>query len=168
MSQFTFLASNAPLANVDNPHVKQLSVNEAAALGIEIPEMLPKNIDRDKPGVMLWVDDEENFGDISIYEAKWCKYETYAEGLAYNSIVEWTFTEERAERLIAYIRKHLETADLLELWHIWLDSDNEIEGIPEIVSLSAGDLTPGLLAKYLKDNHSNDRPFRMIFKRCVD
>jgi hypothetical protein len=162
MSQFTFLASNSPLASVENPHVKWLSVNEAAALGMEIPQMLPKNLDRDKPGVLLWVDNEENLGDITIYEAEW--YKTYTEGLAYNSIVEWAFTEERAERLIEYIRKHLESTERLEIWHIWLDSDNEISVPPEIVSVAVEDLTTELLAKYLKDNFNEDRPVRIIIE----
>ena len=165
MSQFTFLASNSPLASVENPHVKRLSVNEAAALGMEIPKMLPKSIDRDKPDVMFWVDNEENLGDISICEAKWYKYETYAEGLAYNSILEWTFTEERAARLIEYIREHLESSELLEIWHIWLDSDNEICVPPKTVSIPIGSLTTELLAEHLQDNYNEDRPVRIIIEK---
>ena len=163
MSQFTFLASNAPLESVKNSHVKRLSVNEAIAMGIDPPDMLPDNIDRDKPGVMLWVDDEENLRDISIHEVQW--YKTYTPGLKYNSIIEWDFTEERAQRLISYMRKHLETADQLELWHVWLDSGNEIIGIPEEVIVAINDLTTDILEKYLKDNHGDDRPVRMIIKR---
>jgi hypothetical protein len=162
VSGFTFLASDSPLENVDNPHVKTLSVNQALALGIEPPAMLLETIDKDKPDVILWVDDEENFGDLTIRDVKW--YKTYTEGLQYNSLIEWRFTEERAEKLIAYIRKHLESADLIELWDIWLDSNNEIEGTPEKVYVTSDDLTPGLLAEYFKDNRA-DRPIRMIIKR---
>ena len=163
MSQFTFLASNTPLTSVENPHIKRLSVNDAVALGMEIPKMLPKNIDRDKPDVMFWVDNEENLGDITIYEAKW--YKTYTEGLAYNSILEWTFTEGRAARLIEYIREHLESAELLEIWHTWLDSDNEISVPPKIVSVPVESLTIELLAEHLKDNYNEDRPVRIIITR---
>ncbi len=162
MSQFTFLASNSPLASVENPHVKWLSVNEAAALGMEIPKMLPKSIDRDKPNVLLWADNEENFGDITIYEVK--GHKTYIEGFAYNSILEWTFTEERAARLIAYIREHMESLERLEIWHIWLDSDHEICVPPKSVSVSLEGLTTKLLADHLKDNYSEDRPVRIIIQ----
>lgn len=161
MSQFTFLASDVPLDNMENPHVKRLSINEAIALGIEPPDMLPADFDRDKPGVMLWVDDEANLGDISIFEAKW--YKTYTPGLEYNSIIEWDFTAERAQRLISYIHKHLETAARLELWHVWLDSDNEIMGNPEEVIVAISELTTDVLAKHMKDNRGADRPVRMIF-----
>lgn len=35
MSQILYLASDYPLAKIENPHYKMLSVNEALALGME-------------------------------------------------------------------------------------------------------------------------------------
>ncbi|MBR5816840.1 MAG: hypothetical protein IKY38_05390, partial [Anaerotignum sp.] len=40
----------------------------------------------------------------------------------YCAKLEWhRYTEGRAENILAYIREHLQTADELELWHVWLD-----------------------------------------------
>lgn len=165
MSQFTFLASNAPLENVENPHLKRLSVNEAVTQGIERPKMLPDNIDRDKPNVLLWVDDEESIGDLAIFEAKWCKYKSYSPNMEYNSIIQWVYTDERAKQLISYIRKHLETTDSVEIWHICLDSDNEIIGKPENIIIDVNELTVSQLAKYLKNNNDDSRPVRILIKK---
>jgi hypothetical protein len=162
LSQFTFLASNAPIKDVRNPHAKTVSLNEAVALGEEVPDIFGDDYDWDKPDVLLWTDEEFDLEDITIFEAKWFK--TYTPGLQYNSIVDWGFSDERAKQLIAYIRKHLETTDTIEIWHIWLDGDNDINGTPEIVSVSCDDLTSDFLACYLKDNHGEDRPVRIIIK----
>ena len=159
MSQFTFLASNMPLENLENPHIKMFSINQAIAQGIEMTEFLPDNIDRDKPNVLLWVADEEKLHELTIFETK-----NYSIGMKYNSIAEWVYTAERAEQLISYIRRHLESADSLEIWHVWLDGYNEIIGKPEIVVINIKDLTEDKLAKYLKDNDDDTRPVRIIIK----
>ena len=41
MSQILYIASDYPLAKIENPHYKMLSVNEALAIGMEnIPEFM--------------------------------------------------------------------------------------------------------------------------------
>jgi len=57
MSFLTYIASDAPLREVKNPHYRTLSVNEALKIGMEIPEyMLEPEVDRDKPDALLWSD----------------------------------------------------------------------------------------------------------------
>ena len=72
MSHLIYLASDCPLEEVENAHyqTKLLSVNEAAAAGIRLPDWLD-GVDRDKPDTVLWQDKdpfeewqrEENGGD---------------------------------------------------------------------------------------------------------
>jgi hypothetical protein len=164
MSQFTFFASNAPLENIENPHAKSVSVNEAIALGMDIPKFMLSDFDRDKPDVLLWTDDDFDLGDITIFEANWCKYPSYSARMKYNSIVEWVYTEERAKQLIAYIKHHLESTDSIEIWHIWLDSGNEIMGQPENVVILMNDLTPLKLAEFLKDDCYESGPVCITVK----
>jgi hypothetical protein len=164
MSQFTFFASNAPLEAVSNPHAKEVSLNEAVALGMEIPDGFGDDYYRDKPGVLLWTDNDFDFGDIIIFEANWCKYKTYSDKMQYNSIIQWVYSEKRAEQFIAYIRNHLATTDSMELWYIWLDSDNEIENIPESIVIGRNDLTARDLAKY-EENDAYIKPLRMTIRR---
>lgn len=67
MSKLLYIAGDYPLKEVKDPHIKTLSVNEALAAGIEVWDMLLENetLDRDKPGVILWMDEaaarEEEF-----------------------------------------------------------------------------------------------------------
>lgn len=122
MSVLTYIASDYPLKEVENPHVKQLSVNQALELGIEVPDfLLEPSFNKDKPDVILWVDDDNNLGEISIREFSkadiFDEIYTQKKFLAY---LDWDYTESRAENLIQYIRAHLLDADEIELWHIWL------------------------------------------------
>lgn len=43
----------------------------------------------------------------------------------YFAVLEWyyCYTPGRAERIIAYLEKHLEHTDEIEFWHIWQDMD---------------------------------------------
>lgn len=57
MSALIYLASDTNLKEVKSPHNKTMSVNEALALGIEIPDILNSQaIDKDKPDMILWTD----------------------------------------------------------------------------------------------------------------
>ena len=43
----------------------------------------------------------------------------------YFAIFDWLYqyTPERAEKVIAYLKEHLKTADEIEFWHVWQDMD---------------------------------------------
>lgn len=66
MSVFTYIASHYPFKEVENPHVKLLSVNQAVKMGIKVRDfLLEPSFDRDKPNVILWVDDKKKlWGNI--------------------------------------------------------------------------------------------------------
>jgi hypothetical protein len=128
MSYSTFLASDTPMPDMKNPHEQFLSVNEALAKGIEMSNLVldSATIDRDEPGVILWFDNEDNLGEITIRSTEQPYHFTDDYGnppdtaLKCLSSLEWKYTDERANKLIGYIRKHLETATVLEVWNTWI------------------------------------------------
>jgi len=125
MSVFIYIASNYPLKEVENPHVKTLSVNQALKMGVKVHDfLLEPSFDRDKPNVILWVDDEKNLGEISIRAISRddLNYDVYSEK-KHLAKLEWEYTGYRAERLIEYIKDHLNEADEIELWNEWLGID---------------------------------------------
>lgn len=138
MSAIFFFSSDHPLEEIKNPHYKTFSVNEALAFGLELPDVVlnSKTIDRDKPDTILWSDlgmerkidpitrkvvDNGMADDFSIRT-----FETFSEIYTtkkYQAQLEWdVYSEGRAERVVEYIRKHMESAEELEIWHVWLSS----------------------------------------------
>lgn len=67
MSKLIYIAGDYPLKEVNTPHIKRMSVNEALAAGVEVWDLLlqDETLDRDEPDVILWMDDaaarEEGF-----------------------------------------------------------------------------------------------------------
>lgn len=71
MSLFEYIASDNPLKEVENTHIKYLSVNQALELGIEVMDfLLNPSFDRDKPYVVLWAANEDALHEIVITELK--------------------------------------------------------------------------------------------------
>lgn len=155
MSSITYIASDALLKERRNPHERLVSVNEALKMGItNIHEyLLSPDFDRDKPNVLLICDREINInvdtgeitdGDfdddfdiwtLSVYE----KYlRTAKKHRMEVSMVR--FTEGRGQGIINYIRDSLNETEETELWHIWLD-DNEEKKI-EKRYISIDNVTP--------------------------
>ena len=64
MSYATFLASDMAMPDMENPYQQYLSVSGAMAEGAAIPIIVlgATAIDRDIPGVLLWIDYEDNLG----------------------------------------------------------------------------------------------------------
>ena len=131
MSVLIYLASDAPFLELKNPHYQALSVNEALARGVEVPDfLLEDETDRDKPDVVLWSDidlvidgDELEDGglddDLAILPIE--KSEDILTEKQYCAMLEWhKYTPGRAERVISYIREHLKHTPEVEIWHIWM------------------------------------------------
>lgn len=161
MSYATFLASDIPMPDMENPHQQFLSVNDALAKGIAIPDLVldSETIDKDNPGVILWVDSEDNMGEIAIRSTEQPYYFTDDYGnppdtdLPCLASLEWIYTEERAKKLIEYIRKHLEVAAVLEIWHYWIGGGRDLlEGMRKH-SVHMDELTNIELEKLFVDNH---------------
>lgn len=133
MSALLFLASDRPFKELLNPHEKSISINEAIALGIEIPDYA-SGLDRDKP-ILLYMDrdlhfntktkepEDGNFDDnFSIRPFPPEEVFGIHTEKPYCAKLEWhRYTEGRAENILIYIREHLQSADELEIWHVWLD-----------------------------------------------
>lgn len=127
MSSIFYMASDHPLKERPNPNCKTLSVNEALAMGLDVPGfLLEAGIDRDKPDVLLWSDEldtqDKLDDDFSIYTLDASMDDLYTEK-KYRAALQWDYTEGRAEKVIQYIREHLEHADEVELWHVWAGLD---------------------------------------------
>lgn len=130
MSHLMYLASDCPLEEIQNVHyrTKLLSANEAAAAGIRLPDWLD-SIGSDKPDTILWQDKgpfeewqrEENGGDgfdddYSILKLSDSVWEIKTEK-KYQAEIAWgRYSKGRARNIIAYIQKHLEWAEELEIW----------------------------------------------------
>lgn len=141
MSALFFFASDAPLAEVENPHYKTYSVREALEKGLAVPDFILRNpdFDREKPGVLLWADpavetkidpitqrvaDNGVADDFSIRPIPHSS-EIYT-NRPYLAALEWDcFSPGRAVQVLAYIRAHLEQAQELEIWHIWLAGEEK-------------------------------------------
>ena len=145
MSYLTYLASDHPLEEVKNPHDRLLSVNEALALGVkDIPqEYLEPGFDRDKPEVLLCADrrvDMDLLGRVTDgdYDDDFC-LTPFEEGedvytqKAYKVALGWhRYTRGRAEKIIEYIKENLRHTNEVELWRIWMGTDET----PSIFSTS--------------------------------
>ena len=145
MSVLTYIASDAPLKELENPHNNRLlSVNEALELGMEIPEfMLEADFDKNKPNVHLWydvsividpvnyiIDDGGHDDDLAILPLE--KSADIFTQKPYCVCLEWQFTKGRANRLIEYLREHLEHTTELEIWHIWMMNHDNDDYPPKI------------------------------------
>ncbi len=81
MSFQTFLASDVPMLEVENPHVKFLSVNEAIQIGIKLPDMIAETI-RYVPDA-----DKETVSDqITVHGAVFTAAESYSDRAEHRSL----------------------------------------------------------------------------------
>lgn len=125
MSAIIYIASDYPLKEVPNPHLKTLSVNEALAIGMEdiSGQFLEPGFDRNKPDVLLWSDiidtQRQLDDDFAIWPLDSSTEDIYTEK-PYQVYLEWDYTKDRAEKVIQYIREHLQHTPEVEIWHVWV------------------------------------------------
>lgn len=142
MSSFQFIASDFPLDDVKNRKIEHMSIAEAENLNIQLPNWYTKsmNIDRQEK-ILIYCEKEEYLSEIGIstnlyygdIEARQATEKKYI------SSISWKYTDERALQLIDYIKNHLEMAEDLEFWNIWIDGINNGE-ICEIINCNIGSL----------------------------
>lgn len=144
MSFLVALASDMPLETLPNPHMKMLSVNEALEQGIEVPRSMLADyeIDRDEPGMIMWsdiepvIDLEKGIFDMPDPDDNFDIWpidtgDDLQSKKEYLAAVEWNrCTPARAEMLLDYIRRHMEEAEEMELWHTWMGGGGEEEYPP--------------------------------------
>ena len=178
-----------PLETLPNPHMKMLSVNEALEQGVEVPKsmLMDLEIDRDEPGMIMWsdiepvIDFEKGIFDVPDPEDNFDIWpidtgDDLRSKKAYLAAVEWSrCTPARAEMLLDYIRRHMERAEELELWHTWMGGGGEEEYPPlvkttekSLAELGAEDICElcgtNVFEKYF-DNVDIGKQYRLLIKR---
>lgn len=135
MSSMIYIASDHPIPKIQNPHERNLSINEALEIGLEVPEYLLKNgINRNWKNAIHWADRSIHFdldngtiddGDwdddyaiIPIYPG--CK--DIHSTKKYQSRIECIWTLGRAKYVVAVIEQLLESTDEVEFWHIYMEN----------------------------------------------
>ncbi|MDO5294272.1 MAG: hypothetical protein Q4F05_16160 [bacterium] len=142
MSRFLYVASDHQMEEQPNPYVEVLSINEAIEKGLELElDMFNQSVDRDKPGVILWVEDEEKlevpeFCDIENKEY----YDEIITKKPYCIEVQGNIRESNADIVVSYIKKNVEKGQELEFWKVWLDEEIRPD-FHDIELISINDLT---------------------------
>jgi len=126
MSRVCYFASDAPLKEKPNPFVKSHSINQAIAAGIKLDMDILDGIDRDEPDMVLWIESEEQAELPAIF-----KSEPYCEApksdKKYYAEIGGSPCKD-LPGIIEYIKDNMkkskgENTKELELWYIWLGSD---------------------------------------------
>lgn len=135
MSAFLYLASDHPLPERPNPHLRTLSVREALKLGMEVPDfLLEPEVDQDAPDTILWSDLELHIDtdaplptglgpddDFAVWPMEEKLLDMRTEK-PYCACVEWgQYSSGRGRLLLDYVREQMQHTRELEFWHIWLD-----------------------------------------------
>lgn len=125
MSQFFFFASDAPLTEVKNELISYYSINDLIEKNLEVPELLIGSDVDPNAKVVLQVDSESDFDEITIDCAIDVQhsYGPYYTGKPYIAELAWRYNDVRAHKLIQYIQDQFNENRLtdIELWYIWKD-----------------------------------------------
>lgn len=128
MSVLYYFAADIPLEEQPNPYICLLSVNQALERGIELDLEMLEGIDRDKPETVLYCESKEKFAYPSFFSIqKEDFYEDIGTKKMFCIKMQWDFAEDTAPVVLDYIRRQMETCTELEIWSIWLGSE---EGVP--------------------------------------
>ena len=168
MSMMTCLASHSPLEALPNPHMKLLSINEALEQGIHVSDsLLYSDVDYDEPETVLWSDIEIKIdmdpltgevtvsGDVDDNFDIWPveSVDSLRTQRPWLAAVEWgNPTPGRAEILLDYIRLHLETAEDVELWHLWMGGNEEEEAHVKRRSIHLAELTAEMIYEHVQQD----------------
>ena len=149
MSIYQFLASDDPLKTIKNQKIELLSIEEAEARGLSMPNWYSKdmNIDRNKK-IVLFAPDEECLHELVISEDNGSLYAKQYSNKLYHSTLQWRYSEKRAEQLKEYILEHLMTGSEIELWNIWLDQNLE----PTIRRCQINSLTAAIIKETVQQD----------------
>lgn len=168
MSMMTCLASHSPLEALPNPHMKLLSISEALEQGVKVPDsLLYSGVDYDEPETYLWSDIEIKIdidpatGEVSVTGDVDDNFDIWPVDMVdalptqrpFLAAVEWGGpTPGRAEILLDYIRRHLETAEDVELWHLWMGCENEEEPHAKRRTIKLAELTPEIIFDHVQSD----------------
>lgn len=99
MSSYQFFASDTPLKEYDNPKISLKSENKNTPLLYSTAD--------ESCGIRIILEDDADLRR---------RYTT----LACSAYIEWNYSKENAEIVIAYIKEHLQNAPRIQLWNAWL------------------------------------------------
>lgn len=129
MSVCSFIATNYEMPEIHSK-AKYITVKEAIELGIEPHELVPWE-KMDLNAQVLFVENEEDLNELVI------KKDSYYDVSKYSSHpflyeVSFIYTELRAKQLLEYLKENIREGQLLELWRVWIDDDDNEKNIPFI------------------------------------
>lgn len=121
-----YFASDTALEEQFNPYVKQLSVNQALKMGVEIDlDFLEASVDKDEANVILFCEDEDKFLYPNIFTIhKDDFYDNIGTNRTFCTCLEWNYAEDTVEVVLKYIQNHLKVAAVIELWSVWLGGED--------------------------------------------
>ena len=131
MSMLYYLAADEPLDDLENPHEKVLSVNEAIHMGLYVPpEYMKEGIDREWKMIDWWdrtvcyfgdgriedgdFDDDFSIKAFEIYDDIYTEKEFTSEFFIHR------WTEGRLAQVKDYLKWQLQYMDEVEFWHIFM------------------------------------------------
>lgn len=124
-----FAGFTSDVCEVDSPRKETSACRVDAASLIEIltSESGHVNIAPDKPNVICWAESEDDYDGINIFPEprEFCDF--LEPDKLYVSMLEWRYSESRAEQLIRYLHNHLRTASEVEIGQIWRGRGSEEE-----------------------------------------
>lgn len=125
MSRLYYFASDTLLEEQKNPYIEMLSVNQALEKGIDVKlDCFGAGFDRDKPGVILFCEEEEKLGYPNIYAFQRDEYyDDIGTKKSFCTALEWSCSEENTKVVLDYIRSQMEVTEELEIWSVWLGND---------------------------------------------
>ena len=139
------------MKDVANPFVKLLSINDMIAHNTEIPAfLLSPEIDKDKK-IALHCDSEEHLDEIEIKNEKNIPNEYIKKytDKKYISHLKWRYADNRAEKLLQYIKEQLNYVNEIEL-RDWMD---EKVNKPNIKELNIQELNVLLIKEAVGKGH---------------
>ena len=152
MSYLTYFASDRPLQEQPNPYVKTYSINEALAANIEVDlELFESDIDKNKPDVILYCEDEENFECPNIYCIdKNDFYDDIGTSKPFCAVLEGgRLSIKYMDCIMQYMKDALKKTTEIELWSVWL-GDEDTGKYPKKTFFSIRNLTSEHLLEYLE------------------
>ncbi len=130
MSACLFIASDIPMEIIKNPHIMELSINQAKELGIEIPKiLLDSKVDPDIPDTIFIADFDEIISEEKIFDKDAdddfalhiFESVSYYCDMPYGVYIECNyFTEGRVKKIIDYIKNIMAKTNCVEIWNVWL------------------------------------------------
>ena len=163
---FQYMASNAPFREQEDTNLISVRMRDAEALGYKLPDWCTPEFysyEHKKNQRIMLKKDENNNATFRVRSFEYDDFDMLESDKSYFASLRWIDTEEKAEALIQYVKKHLETTDEVELCFLYQGPEYTAEEIEcELVQIDT------LLASEVKsffEDDTLDMPRRMIVRK---